>query len=198
MAESDISPSTADADFGAPSGGGNWISEHKGAAAGAGLVILVALYVYLKHRQSASSGGSVGTSTGPAVYEIAPGYLQSGYGASGAYGSSIGWDQALASQVQTGQTGGMVSGTGASSSGASTAGSVNTNASATPTGIPGYMHVGTPALGSSYLASGKTVYVLPGGATPSAGALIPEWVPGKAPLVNPATLPAGSGEWVKV
>lgn len=194
MADTEVSPSQADTDFGAPAGGGGpgaWIAQHKGAAAGAGLVLLVALYFYLKRRQQASSGssGSVGTSTGPAVYEIAPGYLQGG--GAGAYGSSIGWDQALAGQVQTGQTGGQVSGTGAPSSGASTAGSVNANAS----GIPGWMKIGTPAEGSAYDAAGRTIDVLPGGATPSASALIPFASGGK--IVNRGPFPAGSSQWVQ-
>lgn len=191
MAEGDVTPSEVDSDFGGSSSGGpgGWISQHKGAAAGAGLVLLVAGYLFLKHRAAASSGsgGSVGTGTGPAVYEIAPGYLSGGssgggggvpYGAAAQYGSYIGADQGLASQTQTGQTGGTVGGAGTPSSGSSYAGSVNSNAGNTGTSptapsapaadpLAGLTYIPTYSQFQSDVKAGQTVdYVPAGGGSP--------------------------------
>lgn len=180
MAEGDVTPSQADADFGGGGGGGagSWISEHKGAAAGAGLVLLVAAYLFLKHRSAgaASSSGSVGTSTGPAVYEVAPGYLSggytgSGYGSAAQYGSAIGWDQGLNSQVQPPPAGGSMTGTGTPSSGSSYAGSVNNNAAAPPAPAPnplaGLTYIPTYAQFQRDVKAGQTIdYVPAGGGSP--------------------------------
>ena len=108
-ADDQISPTPLPSDAGG-GGAGSWISQHKGAAAGIGIAGLVGLYLFLKNRSSSSSGsgGSVGTSTGPAVYEIAPGYLQSGGGLS--YGAGQGYGQTIAGNTVTGTTGGGPSG----------------------------------------------------------------------------------------
>lgn len=136
MAAGDITPQDAPPPVN-QGGVGQWVADHK-IAVGVGTVIVLALgYVFLKKRaaasQSSSSGstGSVGTSTGPAVYEVAPGYLGAGdYGSTsnGGYQSLLAFEQQLAAQTSGGTTGGSVSGTGAPSSGATTAGSINNNA----------------------------------------------------------------------
>jgi hypothetical protein len=144
------------------------------------LVFLVAGFLYLRSKRSASSQpgatGSVGTSTGPAVYEIAPGYLQGGTSA-GAYGNSVAYEQGLAAGAQGGSTGNTVGGTGASSSGSSTAGSVNANAGFGETTIGGQSYDILGILsGPKYndflgynVKPGAPVYYSAGGAAPTQG-----------------------------
>ena len=158
MADGDVAPPDDSYDDTGSSGGGvgTWLSTHKGAAAGGGLVLLIAVYVYIKRKSSASSSsssGSTGTSTGPAVYEVAPGSLTSG----GAYGSSIGYDQGIAGGAVGGSTGGGVSGTGASSSGSSSSGSVNGNA------LAGFQAIGGPSQGSFLTNAGYDTFAVVGG-----------------------------------
>ena len=144
------------ADAPPPSGGGgtNWIKEHKGTAAGIAVVLVVGLLYILKKRSASSSSssttGSLGTSTGPAVYEIAPGYAA---GSQGAYGQTQDYGSQIAALTQAVNSLGAVS-PAAPGSGASTAGSVPGNA-ATATPPPSApTPAATPAPAASLVGSG--------------------------------------------
>lgn len=143
-----ISP--PDDSYSAPSGGGSsWVSSHKYAVAGGGVVLLVAVFVFMRKKSSGSSSGSVGTSTGPAVYEIAPGYLTGNGTASGAYGASTGYDQQIAGNTTNpGPTGGGNAATG-----------TPTYTGATPT-QSGYGYGGDTTFTTS---SGQSFVALPNG-----------------------------------
>ena len=139
-------------------GGGNWIKEHKGTAAGIAVVLIVGLlYVMRKKAASSSSStsGSLGTSTGPAVYEIAPGYTS---GSQGAYGSTQDYSSQIAALTQAVNSLGAVS-PAAPGSGSATAGSVNANASSTtPMTASAQGTLLSPSQALADLQSGATEY----------------------------------------
>lgn len=197
MASSDtITPPSDDDTYSSGSGGGSWLSDHKYAVIGGGAVLLIGAYLFLKNRSSSSSstaGGSLGTSTGPAVYEIAPGYLSPGGGgyssgyptSGGTYGSGIGTDQSIAGGTQTGQTGGSVSGTNPYTP-TSTATLDNPPAApAAPSSPSGFLRISGPSVGSQLTSGGYDAFANENGQ-------MVQVTQGSTRLPTWSTIPAGS------